>query len=120
MGIKRDIDRIDFAKWAAVVLFIVLGIAANSFFAEVPLPLRAIGWLVLLCIALIIALRTKIGRRFWKFAQESRGEMRKVVWPSRHETFQTTLIVVGVVILFAFILWCADSFLMWAISWFTV
>ena len=42
--------------------------------------------------------------------------MRKVVWPTRHETFQTTLIVIGIVIVFAIIMWGVDVFLIWAVG----
>ena len=34
-----------------------------------------------------------MGRRFWQFILDSRVELRKVVWPSRQETLQTTAVV---------------------------
>ena len=52
----------------------------------------------------------------WDLAKEARVEIRKVVWPSREETTQTTLIVVAVVIFVALILWGLDSGLSWLIK----
>jgi preprotein translocase subunit SecE len=49
-------------------------------------------------------------------AKEARVEIRKVVWPTRQETTQTTLIVVAVVLVMALVLWGLDSLLGWLIS----
>ncbi|TIR54961.1 MAG: preprotein translocase subunit SecE, partial [Mesorhizobium sp.] len=43
-------------------------------------------------------------------------EIRKVVWPTRQETTQTTLIVVAVVLVMALLLWGLDSLLGWLVS----
>ena len=53
---------------------------------------------------------------FWNLAKAARVEIRKVVWPTRQETTQTTLIVLGVVLLMALILWGLDSLLGWIVS----
>jgi preprotein translocase subunit SecE len=46
----------------------------------------------------------------------SRTEIRKVVWPTRQETVQTTMIVVAFVVLVALLLWGLDSLLGWLVS----
>lgn len=43
--------------------------------------------------------------RYWK---ETRGELRKVTWPTREESQRLTAIVIGVTILFALFLWVFD------------
>ncbi|MEX5381397.1 preprotein translocase subunit SecE, partial [Acinetobacter towneri] len=48
--------------------------------------------------------------------KEARVEIRKVVWPTRQETMQTTLIVVAVVLVMALLLWGLDSLLGWLVS----
>ncbi|MBP5143215.1 preprotein translocase subunit SecE, partial [Pseudomonas chlororaphis] len=48
--------------------------------------------------------------------KEARTEIRKVVWPTRQETTQTTLIVVAVVLVMALLLWGLDSLLGWLVS----
>jgi preprotein translocase subunit SecE len=47
--------------------------------------------------------------------RESRTELRKVVWPTRKETTQTTLVVMGVVALVALFLWMVDGILSWVV-----
>ncbi len=62
------------------------------------------------------ALQTAKGKSFLVLAKEARTEIRKVVWPTRQETTQTTLIVVAVVLVMALLLWGLDSLLGWAVS----
>ena len=56
------------------------------------------------------------GQRLWAFIQGSRVEIRKVVWPTRAETLQTTLAVLLMVLLVGIFLWLLDMFLLWAIQ----
>ena len=106
-------------KWVCVVLLLVAGIAANTYFAQIPGALRAIGWIVLLAACAAIAAMTTQGKAMIAFAKDARLELRKVVWPSRKETTQTTIMVIVLVIIMSLILWGIDTFLMWAIGWMT-
>ncbi len=106
-------------KWVCVVLLLVIGIAANTYFAQVAGALRAIGWIVLLAACAAIAAMTAQGKAVIAFSKDARLELRKVVWPSRLETTQTTLMVIVLVIVMSLILWGIDTFLMWAIGWMT-
>ena len=75
------------------------------------LALLALGVL-----AAFVALQTTQGVAFARLARESRTEIRKVVWPTRQETTQTTMIVVVFVLVSALILWGLDSLLGWLAS----
>jgi preprotein translocase subunit SecE len=55
------------------------------------------------------------GQRFAVFAGETVAETKKVVWPSRKETFQTTGIVFAFVVIMAVFLWVTDKTLEWAL-----
>ena len=55
-----------------------------------------------------------LGRRSWQFALDSRVELRKVVWPSRQETLQTTAVVFGFIVLAGLFFWVLDLVLAWA------
>ena len=57
--------------------------------------------------ALVLAFSTN-GPRFWRFALEARVELRKVFWPSRQETFTTTLVVLGFVLIASVFFWVLD------------
>ena len=85
-------------------------------YATEPLFYRALAGVVLLAMAVVVMLQTAMGKAVWDLAKESRVEIRKVVWPTRQETIQTTMIVVGVVIFVAFVLWLLDSGLSWLIK----
>ena len=108
--------RLDSVKW--IVLFAIVGggIYANSYYAAVEPLYRAMAGVVIAAIALVVALQTDKGSAAWELAKEARVEIRKVVWPTPQETTQTTLIVVGVVILVALILWMLDSSLSWGVK----
>lgn len=103
-------------KWLVVLLLVVAGVAGNIYYDDQSLLYRVVGLLVLAVIAGFIALQTTQGAGFWKLAKESRAEIRKVVWPTRQESTQTTLIVVAVVLLTALILWGLDSLIGWLVS----
>jgi preprotein translocase subunit SecE len=70
-----------------------------------------IGLLVALAVVLAIAYQTQKVRETWGFLKESRTEVRKVVWPTRRETMQTTAIVIVIVSILAVALWLLDAVL---------
>ena len=111
--------KLDWIKWLMVALLIISGLVANYYYNYQPWPLRLLGWIVLLSVVTAIALQTQQGKRALLFARESRMELRKVFWPTRQETMQTTLFVGVMVVVLALILWGIDSVLMWLIGWLT-
>jgi preprotein translocase subunit SecE len=44
-----------------------------------------------------------------RYIRETRGELRKVTWPTREEAWRLTAIVLGVTAAFAVFLWAVDS-----------
>lgn len=107
---------LDRLKWLIIGVLLLAGIVANFHFAGIAWAIRtAIGivWLVLLA---AIALTTSQGQKAWVFIKAARGELRKVVWPTRQETTQTTLVVVAMVVVTALVLWGLDTFFFWAVS----
>ena len=113
---KETADRLDNVKWALVAVIVAAGVYGNSYFADESLLYRVLGLLALAVVAGFIALRTAQGAAFWTLVRESRVEIRKVVWPTRQEAVQTTLIVVAFVLLVALILWGLDGLLGWLVS----
>lgn len=115
----QEQPRFDALKWIIVSFLIIGGIVANSYFADVAWAVRAAIGIVLVAIALLTALQTKTGQTFWIFAKGARVELRKVVWPTRQETLQTTLIVVAMVVFAALVLWGIDTLFFWLVGWLT-
>jgi preprotein translocase subunit SecE len=103
---------LDTAKLVIAALLLVAGIVAFYFFEGQSMLLRVIGLLVITGAAVAIASQTTPGRTLWQFALDSRMEVRKVVWPTRQETLQTTLIVIVMVLIVGIILWLFDMVLM--------
>jgi preprotein translocase subunit SecE len=64
--------------------------------------------------AIAVFALSPMGRRFWQFILDSRVELRKVVWPSRQETLQTTAVVFGFICLAGLFFWILDLLLAWA------
>ena len=114
--VEAEGGRFDSLKWLLVVLLVTAGVVGNVYFAGQSLLYRVIALLVLAALAVFVALQTVKGLEFWKLAKEARIEIRKVVWPTRQEATQTTLIVFAFVLLTALILWGLDSLIGWLAS----
>ncbi len=63
----------------------------------------------------VLFLFSGAGKGLWFFAQEAERELRKVVWPTRKETLQTSLFVFAFVVLMSVLLWLADKGLEWVL-----
>ena len=107
--------KFDLVKLVIAALVVIAAIAAFYVFDDQSTPLRVAGLLAATGVAAWIGLQTEPGRNLWNFLQDAQVEVRKVVWPTRQETTQTTLLVIAVVILAALILWGLDTVLGWAI-----
>ena len=97
---------------------ILIGVAVygNSYYAMEPLLYRVIGVLVILILSLLVILRTNEGKEALTLILDSRKEIRRVVWPTRTETTQTTLIVIAAITFMGLVLWGLDSFFGWVIA----
>ena len=109
-------SRFDLLKWLLVVALVVVGVVGNQYYSAQPILYRVLVLLVIAAVAAFVALQTGKGKAFFTLAKEARAEIRKVVWPTRQETGQTTLIVVAVVLVMALLLWGLDSLLGWLVS----
>jgi preprotein translocase subunit SecE len=99
----------DRVKIAVSVLALIAGLAGFYLLAQQALVLRIGVVLVGLAVAIAIAALSEPGKRFFAFGRESVAETKKVVWPSRKETIQTTAVVFGFVIIMALFLWATDK-----------
>lgn len=106
--IDSEDSKLDWIKWAVVAVIIGAAVYVNSYFATESLLIRTIGLLVAAGAAGWIAAQTVRGRAFVNLCLEARIEIRKVVWPSRQETTQTTIVVLIVIFIVALILWILD------------
>ena len=115
-NVQEGSSRFDGLKWAVVVAIAAGAAWGNVQYAAQPLFYRAVALLVVAALACVVALRTAQGSAFLELAKAARTEIRKVVWPTRQEATQTTLVVVVVVLVMALILWGLDTLLGWLAS----
>ena len=107
---------LNIALWAVSVAIVIAAVYGNSYFGGESLLYRVLGLLAASVVAALIAFQTVQGMAFWLLLKGARTEIRKVVWPTRQETVQTTLIVSLVVIVAGLLLWGLDTLLGWLVS----
>jgi len=107
---------LDTLKLALVVALLVAGVMGFYWFHEASTLMRVLGLLGVVAVAVAIGMTTFKGRQLAAFMGNARTEVRKMVWPTRVETTQTTLVVIAVVIMVGIFLWLLDMFLGWGIS----
>jgi len=112
-------NKLDTVKLILAILVLVLGIIGFYIYAADSLLYRVLGLVLMVGIALGIAYTTQMGQAVVGFSHDARMEVRKVVWPTRQETVQTTLMVIAAVIIIGVILWIVDMILANAIQWLT-
>jgi preprotein translocase subunit SecE len=107
---------LDWLKWFVVVALLGGGVFGNWYYQDEPLLFRVVALVVMAALAVAVFVQTEKGRATWTLMKESRAEIRRVVWPKREETVQTTLIVLVLVLIFSLILWLLDSGVSWLVS----
>ncbi|WP_438958587.1 preprotein translocase subunit SecE [Porticoccus sp.] len=105
--------RLDGLKWLLVVLLVSAAIYGNYYFATESLLYRVIAILAVALVAGFVALQTRKGDSFITLLRGAYTEARRVVWPTRQERNQTTLMVVVVVLVMSLILWGLDTLFGW-------
>ena len=112
---ETQITKIDTYKLLSAALIVVVALAGFYYFADYLILVRVIGLLIAVGGAVAIVLTTELGANLSGFIQDSRTELRKVVWPTRTETLQTSLAVIVVVIIMGIFLWLFDMLLFWIV-----
>ncbi|MDA8225491.1 MAG: preprotein translocase subunit SecE [Betaproteobacteria bacterium] len=107
----------DQIKLVAAIVLVVAGIVGYYVFADSATALRVLFVLAGGAAGVGVAWPTALGQRFYGFSQESIKEARKVVWPTRKETMQTTGVVFAFVVVMAILLWVVDASLLWVVRW---
>ena len=103
-------------KWGAAIALLVAAAAVNRVMPDAGMVVRLALMMVLGAGALALALMTLQGKAFMDLLKQAQVEVRKVVWPTREETWQTTMIVLLVVVVMSLLLWGMDSLFGLAVS----
>jgi len=105
--------QLDGLKWLVVALLVCGAVYGNYYFSEESLLYRVVALVVVAVVIAFIAANTQRGNSFMSLLHGAYNEARRVVWPTRQERNQTTLMVVVVVLVMSLILWGLDSLFGW-------
>jgi len=106
---------LDTVKLIIAMAILVGGVFGFYYFEDESQLLRVLGVIGMSILSFVVVTTTAIGKKGLGFAKDSRTEVRKVVWPTRQETVQTTLAVLVMVLIVAIMLWLVDMFLGWGV-----
>jgi len=103
---------LDKIKLLVAFLLVVAGIAGYYYLLDSPSVLRLLSILAGMLLAAVVAWTSQPGKRFFTFGKDSVAEAKRVVWPTRKETVQTTAVVIAFAVTMALFLWAVDASLM--------
>ena len=106
----------DKIKLFVALLLVAAGIAGYYYLHDSAAVLRLSSVLVGLLLAAGVAWTSESGKRFFAFGKDSIAEAKRVVWPTRKETLQTTAVVIAFAITMAMFLWLVDASLMMVVN----
>jgi len=109
-GISTTLDTL---KMASAVAILLSSVISFYYFSELSVLIRVLAVIFSVILSLMIFFSTQRGIIFWDFLQGSRVEMRKVVWPTKQETIQTTLTVFVFVLVLGIFFWLLDFLLLY-------
>jgi preprotein translocase subunit SecE len=110
---KSGVAFVDVLKIALAAAALMGGVVAYYWFGDEPQALRVLMVLGGLAAGLALLYLSAPGRELWAYVQGSRVELRKMVWPTRQETWRTTLVVFVFVLALAVFFWIVDMGLAW-------
>lgn len=123
MSVKPDIETqsspLDVVLLVLSLGLLIAGIVGFYWFETYPGWQRWAGVLAATVLALVVALQTHMGKSAAAFVRGSQIELRKVVWPTRPETTQTTIAILVVVMILGLLLWGLDSLLLFGTKFLT-
>lgn len=118
MNSKADTQSsgLDNVKLALALVILTGAMGGFYYYSAASVLLRVLALLAATVVAAAVALRTEKGRLLASFFKDAQIEVRKVVWPTREETVQTTLVVMVMVVVVAIALWLLDMLLGWLVQ----
>ena len=106
----------DKIKIVVALMLVAAGVVGFYYLQETLAVFRVLSVLAGLVLAALVFWTSAPGKRFFAFGRESANEAKRVVWPARKETFQTTGVVIAFALVMALFLWAVDAALMQVVS----
>ncbi len=112
-------NKLDTFKLLLAIVILLAGIVGFYYYESESQLYRVLGVVFAAGVAIAVSSTTNLGQNLIGFGREARMEVRKVVWPTRQETVQTTFMVIVAVIIIGIFLWLIDMVLAEAIQMIT-
>ena len=109
---QQQSSLLDTVKLLGSVLILLVGIVSYYYLTQISILFRVLMVLASVVVSLVIFFQTQRGKVLWEFFQGSRVEIKKVIWPTKQETFQTTLTVFVFVLIMGIFFWLLDFLLL--------
>jgi preprotein translocase subunit SecE len=106
----------DKIKLLLVFLLVAAGVVGFYALQEGAAVLRVLSVMFGVAAAAGVFWTTESGKRFFGFAKDSVAESKRVVWPTRKETIQTTAVVLLFAVVMALFLWAVDASLLMLVN----
>ena len=98
------------------IVVLITGMILFYYYSDVRLFYRVVGMISVVIFSAFIAYQSDFGKLVYSYVTDSKVELKKVTWPTKQETTQTTLGVIFVVIIVGILLWLFDMLLGWAVG----
>ena len=112
-NVETVASKTDFLIVTVAVLAAAAGVLGFTFLTAQPTLVRLGALIGGLAVGIAVAWFSEPGKRFLAYAQDSYQEVKRVTWPTRKETLQTTGIVFAFVVVMAVLLFVVDKSLEW-------
>ena len=106
----------DKIKLLVALLLIAAGVIGFYALQDGAAVLRLLSVLLGVLLATGVFWTTASGKVFFGFTRDSVAEAKRVVWPTRKETMQTTGVVILFAVVMALFLWAVDASLLLVVN----
>ena len=104
-----------FKNYSALFI-LAASIVGYYIFSDIHAVLRVLGILAGVALSIFVFYQSEKGRSWFKYLSSTKKEVKQVIWPTRQETTQMTLIVFVAVIVMSIFLWLVDMFFLWGVK----
>ena len=109
--LEIETNKNDLVKWILSLVIFAGSLFAFYYFDQYPVIYRVLGLIGVVLLDFAILFNTEKIKSLRVFTYDARVELKKVVWSTKAEVIQTTIIVFIVVIIMSVLLWLLDKLL---------
>lgn len=119
--VVRSGSAFDAVLWLVAIGLLIGATMANQYLPAYWAPATNVWVRISIIVGLIVAAlmslyATHQGKGFVTLLKDAKIELRRITWPTKQDTFQTTWQVLLVTLITALILWGLDTLFGWVIS----